>query len=110
MLDTSYLAKRAEDILVCARFLATYEAAGKPRAVGLIGVGRTGPSALHAAALEPQQFDSVELYHCLTSWSDVVHTPLSDNQFVNVVHGALKVYDLPDLRKCLARSWSRGSR
>ena len=52
---------------------------------------------MHAAALEPQLFASVTLKNCLNGWSNVVQTPLAVNQFVNVVHGALTAYDLPDL-------------
>ena len=97
LLDTSYLAMRTEDILVCARLLENYQAGGKPNQVHLLSVGRVGPAALHAAALEPQLFDSVTLRNCLRSWSDVVREPWALNQYVNIVHGALKVYDLPDL-------------
>ncbi len=91
MLDTSYLAMRAEDILSCARFLDSH------KKVHLVSVGNVGPPALHAAALEPQLFASVGLRNCLTSWHDVLETPMAKNQLVNVVHGALKTYDLPDL-------------
>ena len=101
MLDRPYLAMWAEDVLVCARFLAGYEGANDAKAVSVTSVGRVGPAVLHAAALEPQLFDSVCLRECLRSWSDVVHTPLAKNQLVNVVHGALKVYDLPDLAATL---------
>jgi len=97
MLDTSYLAMWAEDILVCGRLLAGYEATEGPSRVHLVSIGLVGPAAVHAAALEPQQFASLKLHNCLVSWSDVVHTPTAANQFANVVHGALKVYDLPDL-------------
>ncbi|MHC4400979.1 MAG: alpha/beta hydrolase family protein [Planctomycetota bacterium] len=97
LLDTSYLTMRAEDVLVCARFLAGYEAGEKPNEVSLISIGLTGPPALHAAALEPQLFARVTLKNSLISWSDVVRTPLARNQLVNVVHGALAHYDLPDL-------------
>ena len=97
MLDTSYLTMRTEDVLVCARFLAAYEAGPESRRVHLVSVGRIGPPALHAAALEPELFASVALRNCLVSWSDVVHTPLATKQFVNIVHGILKTYDLPDL-------------
>ena len=69
----------------------------------LVSVGRMGPPALHAAALEPQLFASVTLRKCLTSWSDVMRTPLAVNQFVNVVHGALKTHDLPDLLAALPK-------
>lgn len=103
MLDTSYLAMRAEDVLKCARFLQSYQAGGKPRPVRLVSIGRVGPPALHAAALEPQLFASVELRSCLRSWAEVVRTPKASNQYVNVVHGALKVYDLPDLLAALPK-------
>jgi len=97
MLDTSYLAKRAEDVLVCARFLVNYEADGEPQKVHLASIGLVGPPTLHAAALEPQLFTSVSLKNCLCCWSALVKTPMAVNQFINVVHGALRVYDLPDL-------------
>ena len=97
LLGKSYLAMRAEDILQSARFLAGYETSGSERAVHLTSVGRVGPPALHALALEPGLFKSATLTNCLTGWSDVVRTPLARNQFVNVVHGALRKYDLPDL-------------
>ncbi len=103
LLGTSYLAMRAEDVLVCARFLADYESPGKPNAVHLVGIGRTGPAALHAAALEPELFASVSLKNCLGSWADVVRTPMAVGQFENVVHGALRIYDLPDLLATLPK-------
>lgn len=101
LLGKSYLAMRAEDIMVCARFLADFESSGKANAVHMVSVGRVGPPALHAAALEPQRFASIRLKNCLASWADVVRTPLAKNQFVNLVHGALRIYDLPDLLNTL---------
>ena len=68
-----------------------------PNRVHLVSIGATGPAALHAAALEPGLFASVTLRRCLRSWSDVVHNPLAVHQLINAVHGALLVYDLPDL-------------
>jgi len=109
LLGKSYLAMRAEDVLVTARFLAGYGAAQQPNRVHLLAIGRTGPAALHAAALEPQLFASVALRGCLESWSSVVRTPLSVGQFENVIHGALKTYDLPDLLSTLPKdkvTWS----
>lgn len=97
MLGTSILALRAEDILASAAFLADYEEEDAPNAVHLVSVGRTGPPALHAAALAPDRFATVTLHRCLNSWVDVVRTPKSIRQRVNAVHGALAVYDLPDL-------------
>jgi len=60
-------------------------------------VGDAGIPVLHALALEPQLFSSSTLRRSLNSWASVVQTPLSKNQLLNVVHGALTVYDLPDL-------------
>ncbi len=97
LLGTSLLGLRAEEILLCARYLSTTESGAATRPVHLVSVGRTGPVALHAAALESQLFATVTLSGSLVSWSNVVRTPQSKNQFVNLVHGALRVYDLPDL-------------
>jgi cephalosporin-C deacetylase-like acetyl esterase len=101
LLGTSYVAMRAEDVLVCARFLSRYEAGAQPHRVHLVSIGGTGPPALHAAALEPGSFASVRLQNSVISWSDVVRTPLAEQQLVNVVHGALRAYDLPDLAATL---------
>jgi hypothetical protein len=104
LLGKSYLAMRTEDILVCARFLGDYETLGQPNRVHLISVGRVGPPALHAAALEPDLFASVTLQQCLASWSSVLSAPMAIGQFENVVHGALKTYDLPDLLGTLPKA------
>jgi dienelactone hydrolase len=97
MLEKPYLAMRAEDVMVCARFLAQYNAAGKPNRVHLVSVGRVGPVALHAVALEPQLFASAKLQNSLVAWASLLETPLAKSQFINVVHGVLRTYDLPDL-------------
>ncbi len=103
LLGKSYLAARAEDALVCARFLAGYAEPDKPHRVHLVAIGQAGPPALHAAALEPGLFASEALKGSLTSWAEVVHTPLAKNQMANVVHGVLGVYDLPDLLATLPK-------
>jgi hypothetical protein len=97
LLGKSMLAMRAEDVLVCAHYLAGELSDGEQHGVHVVSVGRTGPAVLHAAALEPQLFTHVTLKNSLISWSNVVHTPLSQNQYANLVHGALRFYDLPDL-------------
>jgi len=109
LLGRSYLAMRAQDILVCARFLASLEAGERANRVHLVSIGKVGPAALHAAALEPRLFATVTLKRCLVSWSNVVHTPMAAGQFENVVHAALKTYDLPDLLRTLPKdkvTWS----
>ncbi len=85
-------------------FMQKYEMLEEPNRVHLISVGRVGPPALHAAALEPVLFASVALQRCLVSWSSVLSAPMATNQFENVVHGALKTYDLPDLLAALPKA------
>jgi cephalosporin-C deacetylase-like acetyl esterase len=93
LLGRSYVGMRAEDVLVCARFIEQEYG----ESVELIAVGNVGVPALHAAALEPDLFSSVKLARSLTSWSNVIELGRSVNQQVNAVHGALTTYDLPDL-------------
>ncbi|MHC4628553.1 MAG: alpha/beta hydrolase, partial [Planctomycetota bacterium] len=97
LLGRSYVGMRAEDVLVCSRFLSQ-EQAGP---VNLIAVGNVGVPALHAAALEPDLFGSVKLMRSLVSWSNVIESGRSSNQQVSAVHGALTRYDLPDLAATL---------
>jgi len=96
LLGKSYVAMRTEDILQSATWLAGFK--NKPaKPVQLLAIGEAGVPALHAAALEPETFSSVEIFNSLQSWKQVVETPVAKDQLINVVHGALKVYDLPDL-------------
>jgi hypothetical protein len=97
MLGRPYLAMRAEDILVCARWLKQHGAAE----VVLVATGEAGPAALHAAALEQDLFATVRIKGSLCSWSDVAATMEPKDQFVNEVYGALRVYDLPELAASL---------
>ena len=66
----------------------------------LVAEGSACPVALHAAALDPR-IDAITLIHPLLSWSDVVRTPVSEDQMTNVVPGALAYYDLPDLARAV---------
>lgn len=98
LIGRSYVGMRAADVAVAARFLEHYRAGGdRPRALHLVAIGEAAIPALHAAALEPHLFASVRLERMIASWTEVVQTPASWNQAVNVVHGALRHYDLPDL-------------
>ena len=98
----SYLGMRAEEILAIARHLASTSGPEAARSVHLVGIGEAGPAALHAAALEPALFASLELRRSLVSWSNVIQTDVPVNQLVNTVHGALRKYDLPDLLRALS--------
>jgi dienelactone hydrolase len=93
LLGRSYVGMRAEDVMVCARYLKQQQ----DGPVDLVAVGHVSVPALHAAALEPDMFGSVKLIRGLVSWSNVIESGRSKNQLVNTVHGALAVYDLPHL-------------
>jgi hypothetical protein len=97
LLGDSLVKIRVESTLICARFLEGFLADETPRPIRLVATGECGVPALHAAAVAPEAFTAVELRRCVASWDHVVRTPESRNQLVNVVHGALAVYDLPDL-------------
>ncbi|QDT44994.1 Acetyl xylan esterase (AXE1) [Gimesia alba] len=99
LLGNSMVKLRAEDILVAARFLSETQSKNKPEPVVLTAIGETAIPALHAAALEPAMFSKVNLSQMIPSWGAVVKTPETQNQLINTVHGALKVYDLPELIK-----------
>jgi dienelactone hydrolase len=102
LLGRSHVGMRTEDILVCARWLQTRLASAQggrqtAQAVELVAVGYVGTSALHAAALEPELFSAVKLVRPLVSWTNGVELGYNKIRLVNLVHGALEVYDLPEL-------------
>ena len=101
LLGTSLVAMQAEDVTSAAVFLRDYESPDKPRPVNLVSTGNIGVVALHAVALAPELFESLTLNRYLDSWSEVVRTPLAKRQYPSLVFGALRAYDLPDLRAAL---------
>ena len=100
VLGRSYVGMRAEDILVCARWLA---ARYHTESVTMDVSGNLGVPALHAAAMEPQLVKKLHLDRTLASWQHVVHQHPTHNQLINTVHGALRSYDLPDLQALIKR-------
>jgi hypothetical protein len=101
-LEKSLVGQWAEDVLSVARWMPREENLGRVKEIRLIGVGTVGPAVLHAAALEPELFAAVELRQSLDSWASVVRDRAGCGpQLTNTVHGALRVYDLPDLRRTL---------
>jgi len=97
LLGRSYVGMRSEDIVTCAKW-AQGHVKGK---IDIVAHGHLCTPALHAAVLEPELFNKVHLTRPLVSWSNVVETPITTAQPVNLVHGALRVYDLPDLQRVL---------
>ncbi len=68
------LGQRVEDLLAALRFIVDRPEVNVG-SVHLVAVGRAGPIALHAAAIEPN-FASVTLRSTIHSWSaDVVARP-----------------------------------
>jgi cephalosporin-C deacetylase-like acetyl esterase len=95
-LNRPLLGQRVADVLAIVDCFA-----GKEKEVHVIGVGSCGPIALHAAALDPR-ITSVTLENSLVSWSSILETPITYKQLANVVPGALKTYDLPDLAAAIS--------
>lgn len=89
------LGQRVEDVIVALEVLLSRDDVD-PGKVRLVGVGRAGPVALHAAAIDTR-FTSVTLQGSIFSWVDTVASPLAPEQMTHVVPGALIFYDLPDL-------------
>jgi hypothetical protein len=100
LLGQSLIGLHTEDALAGGQFVANYKTK-TPRRVHLVGVGRAGIAALHAAALEPDLFASLTLRRTLDSWSEVVSQPVPQGRLTSAVHGALRTYDLPDLRRSM---------
>lgn len=99
LLGRSYVGLQAEDILLCTRYAR--EVVQGAADIELVAVGGAGIPALHAAALESDSFRCVTLVRSLKSWAGVIHGRPSEVQQGQVVHGALKTYDLPDLATSL---------
>lgn len=98
LLGRSLTGVRAEDALAAAHFVAYYQKPPEsPRRVHLVGVGQAGIVALHAAAMRPELFASVTLRGTPRDWSSIVGQPVPAGMLGGTVHGALRVYDLPDL-------------
>jgi cephalosporin-C deacetylase-like acetyl esterase len=89
------LGQRVEDALAALDVLAG-RGDVDPKCLRLVGVGRGGPIALHAAALD-RRVAEVAVRGSIASWLEVVATPLGREQLTQVVPGALICYDLPDL-------------
>lgn len=95
LLGKSFVRMRAEDALAAQR--AIVGKASSTQTVALVAKGDAVIPALHAAALEPQCFASVEFDREPLSWMEILRTNEPRNEFQNVVHNSLAVYDLPDL-------------
>jgi len=99
LLGLNYVGMRTNDILTCTDWIR--EEFGKDVTIRLSAHGHLCTPALHAAFVEPDRFEHMRLTGGLISWSNLMETPIHQDQFVNVIHGALRYYDLPDLVRAL---------
>lgn len=100
LIGKSLVAMRAEDI---ARALDLLSARPEVDPDRIDGVGRdlAAVPLLHAAVLDPR-IKRLTLEDMLVSYQSVVAVKIHRNIFENVVQGALRSYDLPDLAAALA--------
>ena len=98
LLDQSLVGSRTEDVLSCARWIRA-EAGQQSKPVRLMATGEACVTALHAKALEPELFGSLSLKDSPESWAKVCGDSNPDGQLPNTIHGVLRHYDLPDLKR-----------
>ena len=98
LIGKSFVGMRTDDAQLWTRCLKDgLLTDAKPGQLHLVAVGEAAIPALHAAALAGGDFRSVSLRRMVASWEAVVGATETFDQSVNVVHGALKHYDLADL-------------
>jgi dienelactone hydrolase len=98
LMGQSYVGLRTTDMESWTRWLQSPELTGtRPDKLDLIAIGEATVPALHAAALNRDTFATITLRRMIPSWETLVAAPETFDQAVNMVHGALKHYDLPDL-------------
>ena len=105
LMGVNFVGLRVEDIQAWTRVLRESRLAGaSPADMHLVAIGEAAIPALHAVALAGDEFCTVTLRRMVRSWEDVVRAPENYNQTVNVVHGVLRHYDLPELAELAGQS------
>ena len=95
LLDRPLLGQRVYDLEAVLQW-ASQAGVGVGKPIRLHGSGSAGPVALHAAALD-ERIAELHLDQSLVSWQAVIRACFHRQQLTNVVPGALKHYDFPDL-------------
>jgi dienelactone hydrolase len=95
-MDRPLLGQRVRDLISA---IGALDADG--RGFHVVAVGAAAPAALHAALLD-SRIRALTLEDMVISWTAVAKTAITINQLSNVLPGALKSYDLPDLAAALA--------
>ncbi len=96
LMGKSYVGMRTDDVGRWTRVLKTMA-----DEVHLLAIGEAAIPALHAAALDRTAYKSTTLREMIPSWDSLVSATEAVDQSVNTVHGVLRHYDLPDLRKMI---------
>lgn len=89
------MGQRVVDILTLLDFCSEHEFL-KGHPVKVFANGIYGPVAIHAAYLD-ERINSVEIKHSVKTWKEYIERPMQWDMYSNVLYGALKYYDLPDL-------------
>lgn len=92
LMGKSFVGMRTDDVRSWARVLKA-----KSSEVSVIAIGEAAIPALHAAALERDAFQTITLRQMIPGWESLVGAEGTFDQTVNMVHGVLRHYDLPDL-------------
>ena len=102
LLGRTCVGLRTEDLFNVARWLKGESNQGElNQGIDVYSYGLPGTVAVHAAALEPSLFGAVEVETSLHSWTDVVEAGICYHPNTDLVHGALTVYDIPNLVESL---------
>jgi dienelactone hydrolase len=96
LIGKSYTGMRAADLEEWIEALGIQQAE-------LIAIGEAAIPALHVAALKPEAIATVKLRGMIPSWESLAGSPETHDQMVNLVHGVLRHYDLPDLIELAGR-------
>jgi dienelactone hydrolase len=99
ILGRSLVALRAEDVLKLAVSMDGAGIVRKGTKMNLMAIGDAAIPALHAVALEPDLFAQLQLFERRSSWTAMLEESQPNRCFEDVIHGALKVYDLPELER-----------
>ncbi len=97
LLGRTYVGMRTDDLLVVCQWAQT---ANEGQPVDVTATGEiTGLVALHAKAIAPKLVGKLTLDTPPRSWHEVVREGDSPYPITNIVHGALRVYDISDLER-----------
>ena len=99
LLGRSLVALRAENVLRLALDLDESNLVPKGSKIDVLAIGDAAVPALHAVSLEPSLFKKLQLVDRRKSWVSLLEENQPKRCFEDVIHGALKAYDLPDLER-----------